>query len=381
MCIIIYNETGKAHNQKYLATAFDNNPHGVGIMWVEDGKLKTLRGLFSKKRFLKIVKDFDGVPHAIHLRWRTRGKISKEMCHPFRVSPKGHPRTMMMHNGTITSMKINSKQSDTALFAKSLKSQLKKTSTDALFADKTLRGIEKAIDSWNKLLFMREDGKVSIVNPQLWYSEDGIMYSNDYSLKPGDRKRKQALASKTKTTVYKGSGYKSSTKTSTKSSTSVTPRPSTFIHLKNGDSIRWFGEVAFRKHDGSWAKDPSLDRNLSDPTTSTKTPAKSIETPLSTGSEKAGDVRLFGDDEYIRTETGIWKPIDKVLPKSVSEDRDTERSASPAQTPTSRTKKYGSDPQLMLPASTVVRRTRTDKGEVVDTPIYPDVVQRRNLLN
>lgn len=189
MCIIFYNETGKPYDEEHLSIAYDNNPHGVGLMWVEEGRVRTLRGLFSKDKLFKIIDHFHGVPHALHLRWRTRGEINKDLCHPFRASHVGASKSVyLMHNGTIFGVTPKAGLSDTHAFAHKMQDVTYEYGTDMLFQENFLRRVEKNIQSFNKVIFLRDDGKVAIMNPESWTVMDGIWYSNTYSLEDGYRK-------------------------------------------------------------------------------------------------------------------------------------------------------------------------------------------------
>jgi hypothetical protein len=189
MCIIFYNENGKPYDRDMLSVAYDNNPHGMGVMWVEEGKVQTLKGLFSKHRMFDILKHFEGVPHAMHLRWRTRGKIEKNFCHPFRAShAEADQQVYMMHNGTFLDIETKQDESDTIVFAERMQKITRDHGTSVLFTESFLRRVEKDIKSWNKVIFLRGDGKVSIMNPSEWDVVNGLWMSNTYSLKEGYRK-------------------------------------------------------------------------------------------------------------------------------------------------------------------------------------------------
>lgn len=206
MCIIFYNENGKPYDQEMLSTAYDNNPHGMGVMWVEEGRVQTLKGLFSKHRMFEILKHFEGVPHAMHLRWRTRGKIEKEFCHPFRASHEGADQEVyMMHNGTFLDIETKKDESDTHVFASRMQGITRDYGTDMLFTESFLRRVEKDIKSWNKVIFLRGDGKVSIMNPSEWHVVDGLWMSNTYSLKEGYRKASLVSSVASKITTRYGS--------------------------------------------------------------------------------------------------------------------------------------------------------------------------------
>ncbi len=193
MCIIFYNEVGKAYDRDEISVAYDNNPHGVGLMWVEEGRVRTIRGLFTKEKLFSILDHFKGVPHVLHLRWRTRGDITKSLCHPFRASHKEAEQSVyMMHNGTFFGMHASKGDSDTAAFAQNMQAISAEFGTDMLFYESFLRKLEKQIESYNKVIFLRDDGKVAILNPEEWTVKNGVWYSNVYSLGAGYRKAQEA---------------------------------------------------------------------------------------------------------------------------------------------------------------------------------------------
>lgn len=308
MCIIIYNEKGTAHNMEHLSNSHENNPHGVGIMWIEDGRVRTLRGLFDKRKMLEILKEFEGVPHALHLRWKTRGKISKENCHPFRASDESLPeKVFLMHNGTFHKVKSTEEQSDTFFFSHSIQAATKKHGTDVLFSEPFLRQLEKEVESWNKVIFLRDDGKVSIVNPKAWHNEDGIWYSNKYSLKAGYRSKKTRTWSRTGSTRNWGAGanYRRAAavtgsggtwnngrwtpgggSSSVRSNSSAQSKTLTKVDGK----VHYINGIAWALGDnGVWGRAASLDTK----------PANS----------ETENVRLFGDKPYTKHADGIWREV------------------------------------------------------------------------
>ena len=302
MCIIVYNESGKPHNEEYLSDAYDNNPHGVGIMWVEDGRVQTLRGLFTKRRMFDILREFNGVPHALHLRWRTRGKITKEMCHPFRASAKDQDsKVWLMHNGTFMKIKSDANHSDTFYFARSIRSATAQHGTDVLFSEPFLRKLEDTVESWNKVIFLRDDGKVAIVNPKEWHVEDDIWYSNTYSLTKGYRERKTAKSVTTGWSSYSsskwtGSKSNSSSKKPDKASTAVatvnskgkvTVKQTTETNEK-GETVHTINDQTYRLSSaGYWVKAESVSQEQI--------------------AEESKPRRLFGGALYAKDTDGVWK--------------------------------------------------------------------------
>jgi hypothetical protein len=276
MCIIIYNETGAPHNRQHLSNAYDNNPHGVGLMWVEDGRVRTLRGLFSKRQMFDILENFDGVPHALHLRWKTRGKIVKEMCHPFRASAENTAqRVWLMHNGTFMKVKSDEKHSDTFYFAKSMQHATAKHGTDVLFTESFLRKLEKEVESWNKVIFLRDDGKVAIANPSKWHVENGMWYSNTYSLQSGYRKRKTAIG------------------------TYGSWKPRQTAKTKDGASVQYFnGKPHVRCKDGVWrqTKDASVDKSSVQTKPAPAAKASTSKTKVVSSAQNSGGAPSYGSD-------------------------------------------------------------------------------------
>ncbi len=190
MCIIIYNEHGTAHDYRKLSQSYDNNPHGVGCMWIEEDGVRVVRGMLSKEELMHIADRLYGIPHVIHLRWRTVGPIGKEMTHPFQVSGrKSH--VWMMHNGTFDFLRTTPGISDTAQFAELLREFTAEHGADSLFRDQVASKMERKIKSFNKVLFLDDEGKIRILNREQWHHEDGIWYSNTYSFIPGYREQQQ----------------------------------------------------------------------------------------------------------------------------------------------------------------------------------------------
>jgi len=120
MCIIIYNPEGKELDKNQLKLAYDNNPHGFGVMWHQDDRVYSMRQMANFDQFLRTVSQFNGVSHAIHLRWRTKGELGIDQCHPWEILSKGNDDPIdlcMMHNGTLHKLPSHRTKSDTQIFA------------------------------------------------------------------------------------------------------------------------------------------------------------------------------------------------------------------------------------------------------------------------
>jgi predicted glutamine amidotransferase len=194
MCIIFYNERGEKYQERELRNAFRTNDDGIGLMWVQDGKVETFHGMLTEERLVGMMKEFEGIPHALHLRFATHGKPCVELCHPFKVTPEGADQSVwMMHNGVITECgaRAETHESDTLVFARDRAqdiAELGNSSSDLFFDDAYIGYMEKII-SGDRMIFLRDDGSVSILTPNAWHvdKETGIWYSNRYSV--ADRPR------------------------------------------------------------------------------------------------------------------------------------------------------------------------------------------------
>lgn len=92
---------------EYLEAMDHDNPHGGGVAWEQDGKIRFIKGLNAKD-----VHQFqqDGVlryPYLLHFRWATHGARVAELTHPFVLGPRalmgetsGECNALMIHNGT-----------------------------------------------------------------------------------------------------------------------------------------------------------------------------------------------------------------------------------------------------------------------------------------
>jgi hypothetical protein len=202
MCLIVNNPQGKILHPVRIASAHKNNPDGVGVMWydAEADRVHVERGMLNFADFWKIHESLEGVPHAIHFRWRTRGEIGANFCHPFQVLDKATDGVdlYMMHNGTLSGIETSGGKSDSQVFADRLRSKIAgwKNPMDVLHPH-ILRRMSKTIGGGNKLLFMGSGGKTVIVNAESgWFDDDTVgpseiktfdgvatptWYSNQYS--------------------------------------------------------------------------------------------------------------------------------------------------------------------------------------------------------
>lgn len=115
MCIAIANKKGNPLSKKQFMNSWDNNSHGGGMLYKENGKLKCHYELTDKDAFYKIYSSkINKSSVLLHFRISSKGARTQQNCHPFMVNSE----LGFIHNGTIhTGLKDYGKErSDTWAF-------------------------------------------------------------------------------------------------------------------------------------------------------------------------------------------------------------------------------------------------------------------------
>lgn len=111
MCVILLAESVRP-TRHLLETAEKRNKDGIGMAWIE--QIPTADGTEPTVRFEKGITMDRAValcetvpfPFIVHLRVKTAGSVSAEMCHPFPITEEvglytdGHEDAVLFHNGT-----------------------------------------------------------------------------------------------------------------------------------------------------------------------------------------------------------------------------------------------------------------------------------------
>lgn len=189
MCIIsaIPQETLLYDEDTFWACA-DKNPHGFGLMYVnEQDKVvveKTMSALAFQKLLQDIHKEYNKIsPIVAHYRVCTCGTKNEYNCHPFEIFPG---ELAYAHNGQIFSVKPGSKESDSHLFAIMLQD------LDRGFINNP--AIYKLITKFaggDLMVFLDNKKQLSFINKKSWNEHEGILYSN-YGFRTSQKKAKQA---------------------------------------------------------------------------------------------------------------------------------------------------------------------------------------------
>jgi len=105
MCVIILCEKESAFpSLATLESAEKLNPHGGGIAWLENGKVRYKKGINAKEIFA--ITEKIQLPAIIHFRIASIGSVVTELCHPFQINDEastdieGTCDGVLFHNGT-----------------------------------------------------------------------------------------------------------------------------------------------------------------------------------------------------------------------------------------------------------------------------------------
>ncbi|MBC7320403.1 hypothetical protein H5T89_07135 [bacterium] len=183
MCVIAVCIDRKLSKDE-IERAWDINPHGAGIGWIEDSRTVYIKGLMKIEDFIKEYKGLDIFPHIVHFRDASRGiPVNPKLTHPFIVSPSSPIRLryrgikpIIFHNGTINNWR--------EIYNLHIKSKGVSIGEDSLSDTRVMAMIwaEKGNDTF----YLLKPGRVALLYPSgeierygKWFEKDGIYLSND----------------------------------------------------------------------------------------------------------------------------------------------------------------------------------------------------------
>lgn len=127
------------------------------------------------KKYVAANKKYPNATFVIHFRISNRGVISRENCHPFKVSNK----LGFVHNGTIHPMGTDDRYSDTNMFNKHILRKMPQVDIEYL-DNPAIQTVLGEFVGHSKLVFLDNEGNATIINEQKGkWEDDGIWYSND----------------------------------------------------------------------------------------------------------------------------------------------------------------------------------------------------------
>lgn len=201
MCIAIVNQPNYFIPKQQLKNAWDNNNHGAGIAYVDNGKVMAYHEPYNFEDFFEeyeFIRELTDAPMLIHFRIATHGK-GIDMLHPHSVT---EGRVSLIHNGVISGLG-DSIVSDTREFAEIL-GKFYPDNVD--FIDHV--GIEAMalalLGKTNKVALLDWRGEVRILNGHLghyddygnWFSNSSYKQLNSY-VWAGSKKVYKSLAKST----------------------------------------------------------------------------------------------------------------------------------------------------------------------------------------
>lgn len=172
MCIAIFKPAHVLIPDEHLDNSFYNNDDGAGFAFVENDEIVIRKGFFKYEHFMEHYKKHEHKPMIVHFRIKTHGDISKENCHPFRISRS----YVAAHNGVLHSYSTKEK-SDTRFFVDDV---LKPMAANGTLENRRLKkAVEECIGKNNKVVILKRNGKPIILNEDEGIWKDKVWYSNE----------------------------------------------------------------------------------------------------------------------------------------------------------------------------------------------------------
>ena len=188
MCLIVHKESANSEfTLSQFYTSFTRNTDGLGIMYVEDDRVKVDKVVGGYKEQLELFrKHQDRDMYCLHQRFKTKGLINEVNCHPYKILDYDEDGLdlYMMHNGTMQVTIKDQDMSDTWHFAEYYLKPVLKADPNLINNEEFQELISGYIGNGNKLLFLNNYGEVLIFNEEKGHTENGCWFSNQYSIKP-----------------------------------------------------------------------------------------------------------------------------------------------------------------------------------------------------
>jgi len=172
MCQIIHKVRNYSLPFNLVSSTCVTNPDGFGVMMFDGKGLITDRVYTGKDndpekiaKFLETIHDEEAF---IHFRFKTRGLVGTDSCHPFKIYDDNDREVYLMHNGTFTdygsTSKVDSEEFGekvvAPLYDTFLKSGKRKPLNDKFFHDI----MNKFVGAGSKVVLMDNTGDHAIIN-------------------------------------------------------------------------------------------------------------------------------------------------------------------------------------------------------------------------
>ena len=196
MCIIVVKEKGLAvPSENILATCFENNGDGAGLMYTENGAVKIEKGFMDLDSLLnklaKLEERFGSLKEkalVLHFRIKSYGNVNPGNTHPYPLSanPEDYKQLKfscelaVAHNGTLSAYKPQGADeaadlNDTQVFIRDYLYQLFLTKAGFLEDETVKAAILQQLDE-GKLAFLDKNDRLVTIGD--FEEAAGIKYSN-----------------------------------------------------------------------------------------------------------------------------------------------------------------------------------------------------------
>lgn len=186
MCLITINTVTTTITSAWLLDFYSYNADGLGVMYAEKGELIVEK--FVPKNENQALKFYQthvaGKDAIVHWRMRTHGATKVANAHPYEVLNKAeHGLDLWMaHNGVLQGVRSDKKQmSDTWHFIRDTLKPLLTMNADLLRNPAFIKLLEDRIGNSNKLVFLDNLGRTTVINEAAFHEFCGAKLSNTYA--------------------------------------------------------------------------------------------------------------------------------------------------------------------------------------------------------
>lgn len=179
MCQIVVEPAGIMLPRACHENSYSSNDDGFGYMYAENGRVVAFKQVgLSKRKVLKLIRANKHRLFISHMRYRTSGAVSNDLCHPFRVLHKDRDGKdlFLMHNGVISWVTPNGTESDTVAFINRYLKPILKNDPSFLYTSEFKKYVESLIGVHNKLCLLDGDGNV--IRTGSWVEYNQCFMSN-----------------------------------------------------------------------------------------------------------------------------------------------------------------------------------------------------------
>jgi len=187
MCLIIQGKP-KHFTKEIIKKAFNQNPHGFGLMYLDKDTNRVITKKFFTKKINKIqkvckehFKKADEI--ALHFRITTQGNTNNKNCHPFQVLNQDNDSCdlFLMHNSPrLPAPLLNKEMSDSYFFSKTILRPIVKRDYKLLKNEKFIDCIEKITQAeMSSRVLLLDNFTNSFQFLGSWSEHKNLKYSND----------------------------------------------------------------------------------------------------------------------------------------------------------------------------------------------------------